>query len=298
MKRALVFLAITFGITYAYDFLVVYPIAQGTAPYASEFLSPDLAYMVSVALTMLFPALGVVLTRLVTREGFQMCAWCTVLAIFLSYVTIRTGSTFAAAIGHGAANGTTNGVTLFSLSGGNPFVGPLCTGIVGGLPLLAVAAARGARAPPMAQRVLPRWRILGARRNQGKGERAMMGLLCVGAGGALGAMGRYGLGLIPLGSELPLMTLLINFLGSVAIGAIVETSELAAGALSREAVLFLKVGLCGGFTTFSTFSLETLELIEGGQYAIAGAYALVSVVLCVAGVLVGKVLARALMPTG
>ena len=118
------------------------------------------------------------------------------------------------------------------------------------------------------------------------------------AGGALGAMGRYGLGLIPLGGELPLMTLLINFLGSVAIGAIVETSELAAGALSREAVLFLKVGLCGGFTTFSTFSLETLGLIEGGQYAIAGAYALVSVVLCVAGVLVGKVLARALMPTG
>ena len=128
MKRALVFLAITFGITYAYDFLVVYPIAQGTAPYASEFLSPDLAYMVSV-----------VLTRLMTREGFQMCAWCTVLAIFLSYVTIRTGSTFAAAIGHGAVNGTTNGVTLISLSGGNPFVGPLCTGIVGGLPLLGVA---------------------------------------------------------------------------------------------------------------------------------------------------------------
>ena len=115
----------------------------------------------------------------------------------------------------------------------------------------------------------------------------MTGILCVGAGGALGAMGRYSLGLIPLGGELPLMTLLINFLGSVAIGAIVETSELAAGALAREAVLYLKVGLCGAFTTFSTFSLETLELIEGGQYAIAGAYALVSVVLCVAGVLVG-----------
>ena len=41
----------------------------------------------------------------------------------------------------------------------------------------------------------------------------MTGLLCVGAGGALGAMGRYSLGLIPLGGELPLMTLLINFLG-------------------------------------------------------------------------------------
>lgn len=125
----------------------------------------------------------------------------------------------------------------------------------------------------------------------------MMGLLCVGAGGALGAMGRYGLGLVPLAPGMALMTLLINFLGSVAIGAIVEASELAAGALPREAVLFLKVGLCGGFTTFSTFSLETLELIEGGQYAIAGAYALASVVLCVAGVLAGKMLTRALMPT-
>lgn len=130
---------------------------------------------------MLFPALGVVLTRLVTREGFQMCAWCTVLAIFLSYVTIRTGSTFAAAIGHGAVNGTTNGVTLFSLSGGNPFVGPLCTGIVGGLPLLAVARdhavghappregrtlrmprsgppRRRAPHPPLEGRALPQWR--------------------------------------------------------------------------------------------------------------------------------------------
>lgn len=126
----------------------------------------------------------------------------------------------------------------------------------------------------------------------------MMGLLCVGAGGALGAIGRYGLGLIPLAPELPLMTLLINFLGSVAIGAIVEAAELASGALPREAVLFLKVGLCGGFTTFSTFSLETLDLIEGGNYAIAGAYALASVVLCVAGVLAGKMLARALMPAG
>ena len=101
MKRALVFLAITFGITYAYDFLVVYPIAEGIA---------------------------------------AMCAWCTVLAIFLSYVTIRTGSTFAAAIGHGAVNGTTNGVTLFSLSGGNPFVGPMPVGIVGGSAVIVVAA--------------------------------------------------------------------------------------------------------------------------------------------------------------
>lgn len=124
----------------------------------------------------------------------------------------------------------------------------------------------------------------------------MMGILCVGAGGALGAMGRYGLGLIPLGSELPLMTLLINFLGSVAIGAIVEVAALSQGTLPREAVLFLKVGLCGGFTTFSTFSLETLELMESGQWLAAGGYALASVTLCVAGVLAGKMLARTLVP--
>ena len=117
----------------------------------------------------------------------------------------------------------------------------------------------------------------------------MMGLLCVGAGGALGAMGRYGLGLIPLGSELPLMTLLINFLGSVAIGAIVETSELAAGALSREAVLFLKVGLCGGFTTFSTFSAEVVALLQQGRTLMAAS----AITLHVAGSLLMTLLGLA-----
>lgn len=125
----------------------------------------------------------------------------------------------------------------------------------------------------------------------------MTSILCVGAGGFIGAVGRYGLGLIPLWPGLPLMTLLINFVGSVLIGAIVGVAELAPGALPRDAVLFLKVGLCGGFTTFSTFSLETLQLIEGSQWAAAGAYALASVTLCVAGVLVGKLIARALVPT-
>ena len=124
----------------------------------------------------------------------------------------------------------------------------------------------------------------------------MMSVLCVGAGGFVGAVSRYGLGLIPLASGLPLVTLLINLVGSVVIGAVAEAASLTPTALPREAVLFLKVGLCGGFTTFSTFSLETLELIEGGQWAVAGGYALASVVLCVAGVLAGKLLARMLMP--
>ena len=69
-----------------------------------------------------------------------MCAFCIVMGIFLTYVTVRTGSCLAAAIGHGAVNGFLNAVVLFSATGGNPFVGPLSTGIVGGSAFIAVAA--------------------------------------------------------------------------------------------------------------------------------------------------------------
>ena len=64
----------------------------------------------------------------------------------------------------------------------------------------------------------------------------------------------------------------------------------AAGQLpmSKSAVLFLKTGLCGGFTTFSTFSLETVELLEQGRWAAGGGYILASVGLCLAGVLLGR----------
>ena len=57
-------------------------------------------------------------------------------------------------------------------------------------------------------------------------------------------------------------------------------------------MLFLKTGLCGGFTTFSTFSLETLGLLERGEYAMGGAYALGSLAACVLGVVAGKMLVR------
>ena len=87
--------------------------------------------------------------------------------------------------------------------------------------------------------------------------------LFVALGGGLGAVGRYLLSLIAAPWSFPVMTLLTNFLGAVVIGAVAQ----AAGQLpmSKSAVLFLKTGLCGGFTTFSTFSLETVELLE--QYA-------------------------------
>ena len=75
--------------------------------------------------------------------------------------------------------------------------------------------------------------------------------LFVALGGGLGAVGRYLLSLIAAPWSFPVMTLLTNFLGAVVIGAVAQ----AAGQLpmSKSAVLFLKTGLCGGFTTFSTF---------------------------------------------
>ncbi|MEF9876090.1 CPBP family intramembrane glutamic endopeptidase [Gordonibacter sp.] len=69
-----------------------------------------------------------------------MCVFCTVMGIIFSYVTIRTGSSLAAAIGHGALNAFVAATALFSVTGGNPFVGPLSTGIVGGSAFVVVAA--------------------------------------------------------------------------------------------------------------------------------------------------------------
>ena len=69
-----------------------------------------------------------------------MCLFCIVVGIFLTYVTVRTGSCLAAAIGHGAINGFVSAALLFSVTGGNPFVGPLPVGIIGGSAFVVVAA--------------------------------------------------------------------------------------------------------------------------------------------------------------
>ena len=121
----------------------------------------------------------------------------------------------------------------------------------------------------------------------------MSGFVAVGLGGALGAMGRYGISLLPLKSAFPWLTLLTNVLGALVIGFVVGVT--AAGAASPNTVLFWKTGVCGGFTTFSTFSLETLRLLEGGQTGAGLLYAGASVVLCVAGVYIGELLGRALL---
>ena len=121
----------------------------------------------------------------------------------------------------------------------------------------------------------------------------MSAFLAVGLGGALGAMGRYGISLLPLKSAFPWLTLLTNVLGALVIGFVVGVT--ADNTASPNTVLFWKTGVCGGFTTFSTFSLETLRLLEGGQTGAGLLYAGASVVLCVAGVYIGELLGRALL---
>ena len=117
-------------------------------------------------------------------------------------------------------------------------------------------------------------------------------LLFVALGGALGAAGRYGLSLLPWKGAFPLLTLLTNFLGAVAIGFL--SGLFSQRLLGERGKLFWQTGVCGGFTTFSTFSLEAVTLFQNGKYLLGGAYILASVALCVAGVLLGQALAQML----
>ena len=114
-----------------------------------------------------------------------------------------------------------------------------------------------------------------------------MEFLFVALGGALGSMGRYAISLVPVKHGFPIPTLVINLLGAVLIGFVAglaaERKE-----ISPHAVVFWKTGVCGGFTTFSTFSLEAFTLLEHRQFAAGVAYIVLSVALCLAGILCGK----------
>ena len=122
-----------------------------------------------------------------------------------------------------------------------------------------------------------------------------MALQCafVALGGAVGAVGRYLLGLAPIfpKSGFPCATLLINLIGAFAIGLIAEAAA-RRGVQNSGAVLFLKVGVCGGFTTFSTFSAEVLQLLRAQQHAGAAAYAAASLAVSVLCVWIGWALAE------
>ena len=113
--------------------------------------------------------------------------------------------------------------------------------------------------------------------------------LAVGAGGFFGSIFRYGISQIPMlqKSTMPLSTLLVNVAGAVLIGMIVKYFQIHTE-ISEQMLLFLKVGVCGGFTTFSTFALESAGMLESGSWLLMMAYIALSVCLCVGGVFLGQ----------
>ena len=115
----------------------------------------------------------------------------------------------------------------------------------------------------------------------------MIRLIAVGLGGALGAMCRYALSLIPWKGAFPLLTLATNLAGALLIGVVTGIAE-GRGGVKPNTLLFLKTGVCGGFTTFSTFSLEALTLMERGHRMYAVLYVMLSVASCVLGVWLGR----------
>ncbi len=113
-------------------------------------------------------------------------------------------------------------------------------------------------------------------------------------GGALGSLARYAVSVwaLPVSRDLPWGTIGINIVGSFIIGFF-GTLTLAQGRypVAENIRLFVMVGFCGGFTTFSSFSLQTLDLIRGGAMLRAGANIALSVALCVAAVALGHLIA-------
>jgi CrcB protein len=118
------------------------------------------------------------------------------------------------------------------------------------------------------------------------------------AGGALGTLFRFLLSTFVathFGETFPWGTLIINVTGSFVIGFFATLTDPDGALLVRsEARTFFMVGICGGYTTFSSFSLQTLRLAQGGQWMSAGANVLVSNIGCLVAVWLGHVCAAAI----
>lgn len=116
-------------------------------------------------------------------------------------------------------------------------------------------------------------------------------------GSALGGVGRYLLGGLvqrAAGPEFPTGTLVVNVTGSFLLGMLLRYA-LETPTLSPELRALLTIGLCGGYTTFSTFSYETVALLEDGQWGRAAAYVTASLVLSLGATLLGLVAARGII---
>ena len=122
-------------------------------------------------------------------------------------------------------------------------------------------------------------------------------LLLIALGGAVGSVTRYLLGGLVQRSfhpDFPIGTLAVNVLGCLLIGVFAKLFFHSQTALPLRATLM--IGFCGGFTTFSAFSNETLGLILGGEWLRAGMYVLLSCALCLGATAAGFAAGRSLNP--
>jgi CrcB protein len=124
-----------------------------------------------------------------------------------------------------------------------------------------------------------------------------MTYLWVAIGSAIGGVLRYAIArwMEPVSAGFPWGTFVVNVLGCFVIGYF-GTLTLAGGryTVAESWRVFVMVGICGGFTTFSSFSLQTFERLRNGAGGVAAAYVLASVVVCLAGVWAGHALAQRL----
>lgn len=123
----------------------------------------------------------------------------------------------------------------------------------------------------------------------------MYNLILVALGGALGASMRFGLMELVgrrMGADFPYGTLLVNVVGSLCMGLLVGALARFLPESSHEIRAFVAVGVLGSFTTFSTFSLDVVTLLERGQAGAALSYIAVSVLACVIGLALGLFLWR------
>ena len=129
----------------------------------------------------------------------------------------------------------------------------------------------------------------------------MITYLWIAIGGALGSIARYGCSSLAanwVGETFPWGTLIVNVSGSLVIGFFATlTGPDGRLLVSSDARQFVMVGICGGYTTFSSFSLQTLNLVRDGDMLAAGGNIVGSVVLCLVAVWLGHIAAAAINQT-
>ena len=123
----------------------------------------------------------------------------------------------------------------------------------------------------------------------------MIKYLLVGIGGFIGSVCRYLLSQISISNatDFPINTFIINFSGALIIGIITGLSVKNSN-IDPNLILLINIGICGGFTTFSTFSLETINLFNEGNIIVAVAYVLLSILICLLAVVAGQNIVKCL----